>query len=59
MFLADLPKKYLRTTRETVTVKTIRNGPFKGRHYLVNPDGSLGRRVRKLPDGTVCPWTNR
>lgn len=30
---------------EQVDVVTIHSGPFKGRQYLKNEDGSLGRRV--------------
>lgn len=32
--------------KDMVLVRRIGNGPFKGRIYLVNRDGSLGRRVR-------------
>lgn len=32
---------------QLVKVRTIGNGPFKGRKYLVNTDGSLGRRVKE------------
>lgn len=38
---AGVPKQHL----EQVEVITIQNGPFKGRQYLRNDDGSLGRRV--------------
>lgn len=34
------------TSTAAVTVRTIPSGPFKGRTYVVNPDGTLGRRVR-------------
>ena len=38
---AGVPKQHL----EQVDVVTIQSGPFKGRQYLRNLDGSLGRRV--------------
>jgi hypothetical protein len=28
------------------TIKEIASGPFKGRKYVLNPDGSLGKRIR-------------
>lgn len=38
---AGVPDEHI----EQVDVMTITSGPFKGRRYLKNADGSLGRRV--------------
>lgn len=41
----DVPNEAI----EQVEVITIQAGPFKGRTYVKNPDGSLGRRVQRAP----------
>lgn len=38
---AGVPDQHI----EQVDVVTIQSGPFKGRKYLRNEDGTLGRRV--------------
>jgi len=35
---------------ETGEVVTITSGPFKGRRYARNSDGTLGRRIREAVD---------
>lgn len=43
---AGVPPEHI----EMVNTRTITSGPFKGRTYVVNPDGRLGRRVQRPTD---------
>jgi hypothetical protein len=47
---AGVPEQFIAPVNVTETgdVITVTSGPFKGRQYVRNSDGSLGRRVREL-----------